>query len=203
MKVERWDSRSTLYIQVSEWCCSWFNTHICLYKVLFKSSGKLFRINLLSEKRRQNLVELFIWQMVLDMWQEYKSFVSSPVHISPLDLGTKYAEKLGDSIKEYRKTYGENYCLGQLIYWYEQTNTDPDVTLVKATRGCLSLPDVASFYAKAQKPSKHRVYGPKTVKTMVSQMVKVLALTPLPKYIFTLSCYFFFSFISYYLCVHS
>ena len=141
--------------------------------------------------------------MVLDMWQEYKSFVSSPVHISPLDLGTKYAEKLGDSIKEYRKTYGENYCLGQLIYWYEQTNTDPDVTLVKATRGCLSLPDVASFYAKAQKPSKHRVYGPKTVKTMVSQMVKVLALTPLPKYIFTLSCYFFFSFISYYLCVHS
>ncbi|WZZ65557.1 hypothetical protein YC2023_076927 [Brassica napus] len=111
-------------------------------------------------------------RMVLDMWQEYKSFVSSPVHISPLDLGTKYAEKLGDSIKEYRKTYGENYCLGQLIYWYEQTNTDPDVTLVKATRGCLSLPDVASFYAKAQKPSKHRVYGPKTVKTMVSQMLK-------------------------------
>ena len=121
---------------------------------------------------------------VLDMWQEYKSFVSSPVHISPLDLGAKYAEKLGDSMKEYRKTYGENYCVGQLIYWYEQTNTDPDVTLVKATRGCLSLPDVASFYAKAQKPSKHRVYGPKTVKTMVSQMVKVLALTPLPKYIF-------------------
>lgn len=97
--------------------------------------------------------------------------MSSPVQISPLDLGAKYADKLGEGIKEYRKTYGENYCLGQLIYWYEQTNTDPDLTLVKATRGCLSLPEVASFYAKAHKPSKHRVYGPKTVKTMVSQMV--------------------------------
>lgn len=105
------------------------------------------------------------------MSQEYKSFISSPVHISPLDLGAKYADKLGESIKEYRKTYGENYCLGQLIYWYNQTNTDPDLTLVRTTRGCLSLPNIASFYAKAQKPSKQRVYGPKTVKTMISQMV--------------------------------
>lgn len=107
--------------------------------------------------------------------------MSSPVHISPLDLGAKYADKLGEGIKEYRKTYGENYCLGQLIYWYEQTNTDPDLTLVKATRGCLSLPEVASFYAKAHKPSKHRVYGPKTVKTMVSQMVIFFLLVPLLK----------------------
>ncbi|XP_009144717.1 histone-lysine N-methyltransferase ATXR3 [Brassica rapa] len=119
-----------------------------------------------------DLIHIYAYTKCFFKVREYKSFVSSPVHISPLDLGAKYAEKLGDSMKEYRKTYGENYCLGQLIYWYEQTNTDPDVTLVKATRGCLSLPDVASFYAKAQKPSKHRVYGPKTVKTMVSQMLK-------------------------------
>uniref|UniRef100_A0A1J3JLM3 Putative histone-lysine N-methyltransferase ATXR3 n=1 Tax=Noccaea caerulescens TaxID=107243 RepID=A0A1J3JLM3_NOCCA len=119
-----------------------------------------------------DLIHIYAYTKCFFKVREYKSFMSSPVHISPLDLGAKYADKLGESIKEYRKTYGENYCLGQLIYWYEQTNSDPDLTLVKATRGCLSLPDVASFYAKAQKPSKHRVYGPKTVKTMVSQMSK-------------------------------
>lgn len=119
-----------------------------------------------------DLIHIYAYTKCFFKVREYQSFISSPVHISPLDLGAKYADKLGESIKEYRKTYGENYCLGQLIYWYNQTNTDPDLTLVKATRGCLSLPDVASFYAKAQKPSKHRVYGPKTVKTMVSQMSK-------------------------------
>ncbi|KAJ4912312.1 Histone-lysine N-methyltransferase ATXR3 [Raphanus sativus] len=119
-----------------------------------------------------DLIHIYAYTKCLFKVREYKSFMSSPVHISPLDLGAKYADKLGEGIKEYRKTYGENYCLGQLIYWYEQTNTDPDLTLVKATRGCLSLPEVASFYAKAHKPSKHRVYGPKTVKTMVSQMSK-------------------------------
>ncbi|CAN8232020.1 unnamed protein product [Cochlearia groenlandica] len=119
-----------------------------------------------------DLIHIYAYTKCFFKVREYKSFISSPVHISPLDLGAKYADKLGESIKEYRKTYGENYCLGQLIYWYNQTNTDPDLALVKATRGCLSLPDVASFYAKAQKPSKQRVYGPKTVKTMVSQMSK-------------------------------
>ncbi|KAL0874150.1 hypothetical protein Bca101_023855 [Brassica carinata] len=119
-----------------------------------------------------DLIHIYAYTKCFFKVREYKSFMSSPVHISPLDLGAKYADKLGEGIKEYRKTYGENYCLGQLIYWYEQTNTDPDLTLVKATRGCLSLPEVASFYAKAHKPSKHRVYGPKTVKTMVSQMSK-------------------------------
>ncbi|ESQ56010.1 hypothetical protein EUTSA_v10024183mg [Eutrema salsugineum] len=119
-----------------------------------------------------DLIHIYAYTKCFFKVREYKSFISSPVYISPLDLGAKYADKLGEGIKEYRKTYGENYCLGQLIYWYEQTNTDPDLTLVKATRGCLSLPEVASFYAKAQKPSKHRVYGPKTVKTMVSQMSK-------------------------------
>ncbi|CDY22935.1 BnaA01g18730D [Brassica napus] len=119
-----------------------------------------------------DLIHIYAYTKCFFKVREYKSFMSSPVQISPLDLGAKYADKLGEGIKEYRKTYGENYCLGQLIYWYEQTNTDPDLTLVKATRGCLSLPEVASFYAKAHKPSKHRVYGPKTVKTMVSQMSK-------------------------------
>ncbi|KAH0902798.1 hypothetical protein HID58_042301 [Brassica napus] len=119
-----------------------------------------------------DLIHIYAYTKCFFKVREYKSFMSSPVNISPLDLGAKYADKLGEGIKEYQKTYGENYCLGQLIYWYEQTNTDPNLTLVKATRGCLSLPEVASFYVKAHKPSKHRVYGPKTVKTMVSQMSK-------------------------------
>ncbi|XP_010551744.1 PREDICTED: histone-lysine N-methyltransferase ATXR3-like [Tarenaya hassleriana] len=120
-----------------------------------------------------DLIHIYAYTKCFFRVREYKSFTSPPVHISPLDLGPKYANKLGASIKEYCKTYRENYCLGQLIFWYNQTNTDPDLTLVRATRGCLSLPDVASFYAdKVQMPSKHRVYGPKTVKSMVSLMWK-------------------------------
>lgn len=106
--------------------------------------------------------------------QEYKAFTSPPVYISPLDLGPKYADKLGADLQVYRKTYGENYCLGQLIFWHIQTNADPDCTLARASRGCLSLPDIGSFYAKVQKPSRHCVYGPKTVRFMLSRMVSFL-----------------------------
>lgn len=106
--------------------------------------------------------------------QEYKAFTSPPVYISPLDLGPKYADKLGADLQVYRKTYGENYCLGQLIFWHIQTNADPDCTLARASRGCLSLPDIGSFYAKVQKPSRHRVYGPKTLRFMLSRMVSFL-----------------------------
>ncbi|XP_019167719.1 PREDICTED: histone-lysine N-methyltransferase ATXR3 [Ipomoea nil] len=104
--------------------------------------------------------------------KEYKTVTSPPVHISPLDLGPKYADKLGPGVHEYCKTYGENYCLGQLIYWHNQANAEPDNSLARASRGCLSLPEVDSFYAKAQKPSRQRVYGPRTVKFMLSRMEK-------------------------------
>lgn len=77
---------------------------------------------------------------------------------------------------EYCKTYGENYCLGQLIYWHNQANADPDRVLERASRGCLSLPDIGSFYAKAQKPSRQRVYGPRTVRFMLARMVSMLLL---------------------------
>uniref|UniRef100_A0A5B6ZPZ1 Putative histone-lysine N-methyltransferase ATXR3 n=1 Tax=Davidia involucrata TaxID=16924 RepID=A0A5B6ZPZ1_DAVIN len=104
--------------------------------------------------------------------QEYKTVTSPPVHISPLDLGPKYTDKLGSGFQEYCKTYGENYCLGQLIYWHNQTNAEPDCNLARASRGCLSLPDIGSFYAKVQKPSRHRVYGPRTLKFMLARMEK-------------------------------
>ena len=104
-------------------------------------------------------------------FQEYKAVTSPPVYISPLDLGPKYTDKLGSGFQEYHKTYGENYCLGQLIYWHNQANAEPDCGLARSSRGFLSLPDIGSFYAKVQKPSRHRVYGPRTVKFMLARMV--------------------------------
>ena len=103
--------------------------------------------------------------------QDYQTITSPPVYISPLDLGPKYADKLGAGFQEYRKIYGENYCLGQLVFWHNQSNAEPDCTLARISRGCLSLPDISSFYAKAQKPSRHRVYGPRTVRSMLARMV--------------------------------
>lgn len=108
--------------------------------------------------------------------QEYKKVTSPPVYISPLDLCPKYADKLGSAGHEYCKTYGENYCLGQLMYWYNQANAEPDNNLARASRGCLSLPDIGSFYAKVQKPSRQRVYGPRTVKFMLASMVSSVSL---------------------------
>ncbi|XP_059661034.1 histone-lysine N-methyltransferase ATXR3 [Cornus florida] len=104
--------------------------------------------------------------------REYERVTSSPVYISPLDLGPKYTDNMGSGFQEYCKTYGENYCLGQLIYWHNQANAEPDCSLSRASRGCLSLPDIGSFYAKVQKPSRQRVYGPRTVKFMLARMEK-------------------------------
>ncbi|KAK4796122.1 hypothetical protein SAY86_028448 [Trapa natans] len=104
--------------------------------------------------------------------REYKTLTSPPVFISPLDLGPKYSDKLGGDGHEYCKTYGENYCIGQLIFWYLQTNSEPDNTLFRMSRGCLSLPDVGSFYAKLQKPPRQRVYGTRTVRFMLARMEK-------------------------------
>ncbi|KAJ9170119.1 hypothetical protein P3X46_018250 [Hevea brasiliensis] len=119
-----------------------------------------------------DLIHIYAYTRSFFRVQEYKTYTSPPVHISPLDLGPKYADKLGAGIHEYRKTYGENYCLGQLIYWHIQTNAEPDCSLAKASRGCLSLPDIGSFYAKVQKPSQQRIYGPKTLKLLLERMEK-------------------------------
>ncbi|XP_021746148.1 histone-lysine N-methyltransferase ATXR3-like [Chenopodium quinoa] len=118
-----------------------------------------------------DLIHIYAYTKCFYKIREYKSVTSSPVSISPLDLGPKCATKLS-GVVEYCKTYGENYCLGQLIYWHNQANTDPDRVLVRASRGCLSLPDIGSFYAKAQKPSRQRIYGPRTVRFMLRRMEK-------------------------------
>ncbi|KAI9177723.1 hypothetical protein LWI28_018482 [Acer negundo] len=119
-----------------------------------------------------DLIHIYAYTKCFFRIREYKTFTSPPVYISPLDLGPKTSDKLGAGSHEYRKTYGENYCLGQLIFWHIQTYTDPDCTLARASRGCLSLPDIGSFYTKIQKPSRHRVYGPRTLNFMLSRMEK-------------------------------
>ncbi|GAV88419.1 SET domain-containing protein [Cephalotus follicularis] len=119
-----------------------------------------------------DLIHTYAYTKCFFRVREYKCVTSLPVYISPLDLGPKYSDKMGPDFQEYRKTYGENYCLGQLIFWHNQTNAEPDCSLARASRGCLSLPDIGSFYAKAQKPSRHRVYGPKTLRFMLARMEK-------------------------------
>ncbi|TQD90216.1 hypothetical protein C1H46_024244 [Malus baccata] len=119
-----------------------------------------------------DLIHIYAYTRCFVRIREYKTVTSPPVYISPLDLGPKYTEKLGSGFQEYCKTYGENYCLGQLIFWYNQTSAEPDCSLARASRGCLSLPNFSSFYAKVQKPSLQRVYGPRTVKFMLARMEK-------------------------------
>ncbi|XP_022952501.1 histone-lysine N-methyltransferase ATXR3-like isoform X1 [Cucurbita moschata] len=119
-----------------------------------------------------DLIHIYAFTKNFFRIQEYKAVTSPPVYISSLDLGPKYVDKLGTGFQEYRKTYGQNYCLGQLIFWHNQQNTDPDCSLAKASMGCISLPEMGSFYARVQKPSRQRVYGPKTVKFMLSRMEK-------------------------------
>ncbi|CAA0808615.1 Histone-lysine N-methyltransferase ATXR3 [Striga hermonthica] len=118
-----------------------------------------------------DLIHIYAYTKYFFRIREYKAVTSPPVYITPLDIGPKYADKLGSGVHEYCKTYGETYCLGQLMFWHSQ-NAEPDATLAKASRGCLSLPEVGSFYARAQKPSRQRVYGPRTVKFMLSRMEK-------------------------------
>ncbi|KAK6919412.1 Protein SET DOMAIN GROUP 2, C-terminal [Dillenia turbinata] len=119
-----------------------------------------------------DLIHIYAYTKCFFRIREYKSVTSPPVYISPLDLGPRYSDKFGSGVQEYHKTYGENYCLGQLIYWYNQTNAEPDSNPIRASKGCLSLPDIGSFYAKLNRPSRHRVYGPRTVKFMLARMEK-------------------------------
>ncbi|KAE8686536.1 Histone-lysine N-methyltransferase ATXR3 [Hibiscus syriacus] len=118
-----------------------------------------------------DLIHIYAYTKCFIRVREYKAVTSPPVYISPLDLSPKYSDNF-TGLQEYCKTYGENYCLGQLIFWYNQTSVDPDSSLFRVSRGCLSLPHIGCFYSNVQKPSKHRVYGPKTVKFMLSWMGK-------------------------------
>ncbi|KAK8942109.1 putative histone-lysine N-methyltransferase ATXR3 [Platanthera guangdongensis] len=122
-----------------------------------------------------DLIHMYAYTKCFFKIREYQSVTSPPVYISPLDLGPKYAGRMGSGFQEYCKTYGVNYCLGQLIYWHSQNNADPDSRLGRARRGCLSLPDISSFYGKSHKPVHERVYDSRTVRFMLSRMVSAWA----------------------------
>ena len=49
---------------------------------------------------------------MVNFLQDYDAFTSPPVHISPLDLGPKCADKLGGLPHKYQKTY-----MGGAIAW--------------------------------------------------------------------------------------
>ncbi|KAH9614532.1 hypothetical protein KSS87_020109 [Heliosperma pusillum] len=119
-----------------------------------------------------DLIHVYAYTKSFLKVKEYKTVTSPPVYISPLDLGPKCPTKLS-GVTEYCKTYGENYCLGQLIYWHHQTKADPDRELAKNSRGCLVLPELRSFYTKHQKPQRQKLaYGPNTVRYMLARMEK-------------------------------
>ncbi|KAJ1698179.1 hypothetical protein LUZ63_006691 [Rhynchospora breviuscula] len=116
-----------------------------------------------------DLIHIYAYTKCLFKVRGYKSVKSPAIYISQLDMGPKYTEKTGSM---YTKTYGPNYILGQLIYWFGQTNADPDLRLARARKGCLTLPDITSFYTKSSKTVRERVYGTRTVRLMLSRMEK-------------------------------
>ncbi|KAH7365252.1 hypothetical protein KP509_18G017200 [Ceratopteris richardii] len=106
-----------------------------------------------------DLIHMYAYTKLFFTPQAYPTFDSPPLTISPLDLGPKYAHKLGgaSSLMEWKKTYGKDYILGQLIFWNKPNVDDPGAGLLKASKGCLILPDPMSCYAKPG--HQHLVYG--------------------------------------------
>ncbi|KAH9323189.1 hypothetical protein KI387_017828, partial [Taxus chinensis] len=97
-----------------------------------------------------DLIHLYAYTKCFFKSFDYGPVESLPLCISPLDLGPKYADSMGAGFQEWQKIYGKDYALGQLIYWFKQTASDPGANLNKARRGCLVLPDISSCYAKGQ-----------------------------------------------------
>eukprot|EP00250_Pteridium_aquilinum_P014016 c21723_g1_i2 orf=471-7637(-) len=105
-----------------------------------------------------DLFHLYAYTKLFFTCQDYPTFESPSLTISPLDLGPKHAHKLGAaSSKEWTKTYSKDYVLGQLIFWYKPNVAEPGASLVKASKGCLCLPNPTSCYAKSSQ--QRLVYG--------------------------------------------
>ncbi|MCO5550473.1 hypothetical protein L7F22_003960 [Adiantum nelumboides] len=105
-----------------------------------------------------DLIHMYAYTKLFFTCQDYPTFESPPLTISPLDLGPKHAHKLGAaSSMEWTKTYSKDYVLGQLIFWYTPNIADPGASLSKASKGCLSLPEPSSCYAKSCQ--QRLVYG--------------------------------------------
>jgi hypothetical protein len=101
--------------------------------------------------------------------QDYAPVDSTDIFIHPLDLGSSRNSISGP--RPWHKTYNKEYVWGQLIGWYKQSVADPGASLGKAARGCLTLPDVASCYAKSIQHDFRQGYGSKHREKMIGQMV--------------------------------
>ncbi|KAJ7518910.1 hypothetical protein O6H91_20G014700 [Diphasiastrum complanatum] len=102
--------------------------------------------------------------------QEYNSYDSPAISLNSLDLGPRHSYGLGTGVQYWSKTYGKDYVLGQLIYWYKQDAADPGSSLAKARRGCLVLPDVSSCYSKTVQQDFRRGYGSRKLVEMIAYM---------------------------------
>ncbi|XP_057838042.2 histone-lysine N-methyltransferase ATXR3 [Cryptomeria japonica] len=117
-----------------------------------------------------DLIHLYAYTKCFFKSLDYGPLVSPPLYISPLDLGPKYADSLGAGFQEWQKTYSKDYALGQLIYWFKQTSSDPGASLNKARRGCLVLPEISSCYAKTHKQELSQDYGSKQRAELIRRM---------------------------------
>ncbi|KAJ7549235.1 hypothetical protein O6H91_07G046000 [Diphasiastrum complanatum] len=102
--------------------------------------------------------------------QDYDTFESPAIFLNSLDLGPRHAYGLGAGFQSWSKTYGKDYVLGQLIYWYQHGAADPGSSLPKARRGCLVLPDVSSCYSKSLQQEFRRGYGSRQRFEMIAHM---------------------------------
>ncbi|KAL2644717.1 hypothetical protein R1flu_012304 [Riccia fluitans] len=114
-----------------------------------------------------DLIHLYAYTKNFFVLEDYDIVTSSPVLITPLDLGTK-PSMTEDT--QWKKVYGKDYAWGQLINWYKQNVADPGSSLSKSARGCLVLPDVSSCYSKTPQHDLHRGYGPKVREKMIFHM---------------------------------
>lgn len=105
-----------------------------------------------------------------DFLQDYAVLESTAITINPLDLGSSRHSISGS--RSWRKTYSKEYVWGQLIGWYKQSVADPGASLVKAARGCLTLPDVSSCYAKSMQHDFKWAYGHRHREKMICHMVR-------------------------------
>ncbi|BBN01324.1 [histone H3]-lysine4 N-trimethyltransferase ATXR3 [Marchantia polymorpha subsp. ruderalis] len=99
--------------------------------------------------------------------EDYAVVKSTPVLITPLDLGTKHS-LTGN--RRWSKVYSKEYVWGQLINWFKQKAADPGASLAKSSRGCLVLPDVSSCYARSIQHDFRLAYGPKHREKMIFYM---------------------------------
>ncbi|CAM6122763.1 unnamed protein product [Calypogeia fissa] len=115
-----------------------------------------------------DLIHIYAYTRNFFIAEDYAVVESAPMDIHPLDLGSSRHSSSGTRV--WHKTYSKEYVWGQLMGWYKQSVADPGASLAKAARGCLTLPDVSSCYAKSMQHDFRQGYGQKHRQKMISHM---------------------------------